>query len=183
MMITAQRSIRVTGDLKYTDSVVAPDGTPLPGGNAAKSTLGIFTNDGNVELAPDPARTDGNGMSLEIDAAIAAFDSDPSNNGGKVEGTIVYTGGDAPPAKARLTIVGCRIQSRVADIKYRNRSVHYDRRFADGRLAPPFFPGTDVEGRSTGSQLKVDFAGEQAVAIFTDSWQRDTRRRKKQSDE
>jgi hypothetical protein len=182
MMITAQRHIRVTGDLKYTDPVVSPNGNPLPNGERVESVLGIFTNDGNVELAPDPSRTDGNGLSLEIDAAIAALDADRANNAGKLEGTIVYAGGDRPAAKARLKIVGCRIQSRVADIKYRNRTVHYDPRLADGRFAPPFFPGTEVKRSTTGTGMTVEFGGEEAVAIYADAWQRDTRRRKKQQE-
>jgi hypothetical protein len=172
MTITAQRNIRVTGDVKYAEPIVAPDGTPLPRANQAKSVLGIFTNDGNVVLDPDPSRTDGNGRSLEIDAAIAAFNSNRSNDNG-VEGAILYANG-APPADAKLTIVGARIQSTIANIKYKNRQIYFDPRLDGGQFAPPFFPGIEIVANDP--KLTIEFPGERAVLVYANGWQRDERR-------
>jgi Tfp pilus assembly protein PilX len=175
MTITSQRDIVVTGDIKYADPVIGPDGSPLPRTNQNSSVLGIFTNDGNVVLQPDPARTDAAG-NLEIDAAIAAFNSNTSNDAGKLEGTIVYGSGQ-PRGGAVLRIVGTRIQSNIANIKYRKRGIFFDPRLAGGQFAPPFFPGIEI--RRDPQPLQIDFAGEQAVRVYADAWQRDERRRRK----
>lgn len=175
LTITAQRHITVTGDIKYTEPVVGADGNALPRANSVKSVLGIFTNDGNVVLQPDGSRTDGEGASMEIDASIAAFNSSKSNDGGKLEGTIVY-GSGSPGTGARLKIVGARIQSNIANIKYKNRQIYYDPRLEGGNFAPPFFPGTEIKKNT--SDLKIVFPGEQSVVILANSWQRDERRHK-----
>lgn len=176
MTITAQRNIRITGDLKYADPVVGPDGSPLPGANQVESALGIFTNDGNIELAPDGVHSNGNNLSLEIHAAMAAFNAKKNNDGDHIEGAILFAPGMTLPRSARLTIVGARLQSNIANIKYRNRAVYYDPRFAGGNFAPPFFPGVEV--KSDNSNLTITFPGEQAVSIQADGWQRDERRHK-----
>ncbi len=175
MTITAQRNITVTGDIKYSEPIVGADGNALPRANEVKSVLGIFTNDGNVVLQPDGTRTDGEGTSMEINASIAAFNSNKSNDGGKLEGTIVY-GDGSPGSGSRLKIVGARIQSNIANIKYKNRQIYYDPRLEGGNFAPPFFPGTEIK-RST-SDLKIVFPGEQAIVILANAWQRDERRHK-----
>ncbi|HQR38595.1 MAG TPA: PilX N-terminal domain-containing pilus assembly protein [Blastocatellia bacterium] len=175
MTITAQRDITITGDLKYTDPVVASDGTPLPRANQNAAILGIYTNDGNVVLQPNPSRTDGNGSSLEIDAAIAAFNANPGNDNGKPEGTIIY-GSGTPAAGSRLTIIGARLQSNIGNIKYRKRQIFFDPRLSGGQFAPPFFPGIEIK-RNT-SDLVVNFPGERAIVILADAWQRDEKRPK-----
>lgn len=175
MTITAQRHITVTGDIKYSEPVVSSNGDALPRSNQVKSVLGIFTNDGNVVLQPDGTKTDGEGTSLEIDASIAAFNSSKSNDGGKLEGTIVY-GDGTPGSGSRLKIIGARIQANIANIKYRNRQIYYDPRLAGGNFAPPFFPGTEIKKNT--SDLKILFPGEQSVVILANAWQRDERRHK-----
>ncbi len=175
MTITAQRNVTVTGDIKYSEPVVGADGNALPRANQVKSVLGIFTNDGNVVLQPDGSRTDGNGASMEINASIAAFNGNKGNDGGKLEGTIVY-GDGTPGTGARLKIVGARIQSNIANIKYKNRQIYYDPRLEGGSFSPPFFPGTEIKKNAT--DLKIVFPGEQAVVILANAWQRDERRHK-----
>lgn len=179
LTVTAQRDITITGDLKYADPVVGPDGTPLPRANQNQSVLGIFTNDGNVVLQPDPTRTDGGGNSLEVDAAIAAFDSNPKNNGGRTEGAILF-GAGSPRGGSSLRIVGARIQSNIANIKFRKRGIYFDPRLAGGQFAPPFFPGTEISAKP--SPLEIGFAGEQSVYVYVDGWQRDERRRDKKKE-
>ena len=177
MTITAQRHVTITGDLKYSDPVVASDGTPLPRANQNKAALGIFTNDGNVVLQPDADRTSGRAHDLEIHAAIAAFNANTGNDGGKTEGAILF-GEGTPAANSTLRIVGARIQANIANIKYRKRAIYFDPRLDGGQFAPPFFPGTEIKP-STGD-LEIAFPGEAAVRIYADAWQRDERRRKRE---
>lgn len=178
MTITAQRHVTVTGDVKYAEPIVASDGTPLPRANSAESVLGIFTNDGNVVLQPSPTHTDGDGASLEIDAAIAAFNADKSNDSG-VEGAILY-GVGSPARNAKLTIVGARLQSNIANIKYRTRQIFFDPRLDGGQFAPPFFPGIEIT--KTDPKVEINFPGERAVTIYANAWQRDERRRRSSDD-
>jgi hypothetical protein len=174
MTITAQRNITITGDIKYAEPVVNADGSLAGNVTENGSILGIFTNDGNVVLSPDPAYTDGGGDSLEIDAAIAAFNSDKSNDNGKLEGTIQYDPASSPSRASRLVFVGARIQSNIGYIKYRNRAMYFDPRLRQGNFAPPFFPGIEI--KSGPPKTLISFPGEQAVAVLADSWHRDTRR-------
>lgn len=177
LTITAQRHVTITGDLKYSDPIVASDGTPLPRANQNRSVLGIFTNDGNVILQPDSTRTSGIGANLEINAAVAAFNSNTRNDGGRTEGAIIY-GDGTPQAGSTLRIVGARIQSNIANIKYRKRSIFFDPRLDGGQFAPPFFPGVEI--KPEGGDLRISFPGEGAIRIYADAWQRDERRRKRE---
>lgn len=143
LTITAQRDITITGDLKYANAVANSDGTPASGIDSIKNVLGIFTNDGNVELEPNQNYTGGSGLSLEIHAAIVAFNKTTSNDGsGEIEGSIVYTGSSNPSSTDKLKLVGSRVQSKINNIGYPNRDVFFDVRYAGGTFAPPFFPGT-----------------------------------------
>jgi len=142
LTITAQRNITVTGDLKYTDAVANSDGTPTTNINNVRNVLGLFTNDGNVNLAPNASYVSSS-LNLEIDAAVADFNTNTANDGGNIEGSITYTGGTSPGSSDRLKIVGSRAQSKINNIGYSNRDVFYDTRFSGGHFSPPFFPGTN----------------------------------------
>jgi Tfp pilus assembly protein PilX len=146
LTITAQRHITVTGDLKYTDAVANSDGTPVTNINSIKNVLGIFSNDGNVKLAPVAANVAaGSSLGLEMNAAVISFNSNTSNDSGAIEGSIVYTGGTSPSSSARWKLVGSRVQSKINSIGYNNRDVFFDVRFSGGTFAPPFFPGTTYD--------------------------------------
>ena len=142
--VTAQRDITITGDLKYANPVVNSDGTPVSNLASINNVLGIFTNDGNVNLAPNPLYVS-LGHSLEVNAAIVAFNSSTVNDGSRIEGSIVYTGSIEPIVDDKWKLVGSRVQSKINDIKYSNRDVFFDVRFSGGRFAPPFFPGTKYD--------------------------------------
>ena len=75
---------------------------------------------------------------LEIDASIAAI-----SNGGS--GGLVNTGS----AINTLTIVGGRIQNTIQNINATTRNVWFDRRYAQGGFAPPWFPSTTVTTTTT----------------------------------
>ncbi|HEX5736224.1 MAG TPA: pilus assembly PilX N-terminal domain-containing protein [Blastocatellia bacterium] len=156
LTITAQRDIVVTGDIKYADPVVNSDGTAVSNIGAVQNVLGIFTNDGNVELAPNTSYINGPGRSLEINGAIIAFNNSISNDGGGIEGSITYTG-TAPGSNDRWKLVGSRVQSKINNIGYSKRDVFFDTRFAGGKFGPPFFPGTKYD--------LIDVPGEAEIEI------------------
>jgi hypothetical protein len=139
--VTAQRDITITGDLKYANSVVNSDGTPVSNFGSINNVLGIFTNDGNVNLAPNKSYVS-TGLSLEINAAIVSFNNSFANDGSRIEGSIVYTGVEKPDTIDRWKLVGSRVQSKINNIGYPNRDIFFDVRFSGGKFAPPFFPGT-----------------------------------------
>jgi hypothetical protein len=138
--ITAQRDIVITGDIKFTDRVVDGLGDPVTNYNQVQNVLGIFTNDGNVEMNPSSSFVS-SGLSLRIDAAIVAFNSNTSNDGGGIEGSIVYTGA-TPKSSDTWTLIGSRVQAKINNIGYSKRDIFFDPRFRGGNFAPPFFPGT-----------------------------------------
>ncbi|MCI0487883.1 MAG: hypothetical protein L0229_14925 [Blastocatellia bacterium] len=150
LTVTAQRDIKVTGDLKYQDTVVNSDGTPVSNLDSIKNVFGIFTNDGNVELKPDTDYTL-SGKSLEMHAAVVSFNSDTSNDDtNEIEGSITYTG-TSTSTSDKWKLVGSRVQSKINSIAkkvngvlygYTRRDIFFDVRFAGGKFAPPFFPGT-----------------------------------------
>ena len=152
LTVTAQRDITITGDLKYANPVVNSDGTPVSNLSSITNVLGIFTNDGNVNLAPNKNYVS-SGFNLEMNAAIVAFNNSIFNDGSRIEGSITYTGSENPDNNDRWKLVGSRVQSKINNISYANRDIFYDVRFSGGKFAPPFFPGTtydlgeaDVEG-------------------------------------
>jgi Tfp pilus assembly protein PilX len=141
--VTANGNITITGDILYatepvtttqnqavsyaTSSCCNGDAAdfliPLPS-TANSQVLGIYTNNGNVQL--NNQQSSGN---LEIDASIAAF-----STGGS--GGLVNTGASIN----NLNIVGGRIQSTIQNIGATTRNVYFDRRFAQGTFGPPWFP-------------------------------------------
>ena len=142
LTVTAKSDITVTGELKYQNAVVASDGTPVSGVGSIKNVLGLFTNDGNINLAPNDHYVSGSGLSLEMDAAVVAFNANTSNDGGSIEGSIVYTGGTSPGSSDRWKLVGSRVQSKINSIGFTYRDIFFDTRFSGGTFSPPFFPGT-----------------------------------------
>ena len=142
--VTAQRDITITGDIKYANPVVNSDGTPVSNLSSINNVLGIFTNDGNVNLAPNTSYVSSD-HNLEVNAAIVAFNNSIVNDGLRIEGSITYTGIEVPDSDDRWKLVGSRVQSKINDIKYNNRDVFFDVRFSGGKFAPPFFPGTKYD--------------------------------------
>lgn len=144
LTVTGMSDITITGDLKYANPVVATDGTPVTGIGSITNVLGIFTNDGNVNLAPNASyiNTTSPNLSLEMNAAVVSFNADTSNDGGAIKGSIVYTGSPTPGTNDRWRLVGSRVQSKINSIGYTYRDIFFDTRFSGGTFAPPFFPGT-----------------------------------------
>ena len=127
--VTANGSVNVIGDLLYsTPPISIPADTIAVSSSVNSEVLGIFTASGNVNL--DNQQSNGN---LELDASIATIATGGS-------GGLVNTGN----AINTLTIVGGRIQNTIQNINTTTRNVWFDRRFAQGNFAPPWFPSTTV---------------------------------------
>jgi putative cofactor-binding repeat protein len=139
LSVVSSGAVTVTGDLLYKHEPVTlvqsgstPADTLIPANNHGQ-TLGIFTANGNINLAN--AQSNGN---LQIDASIATISQ--SGSGGLVNtGSAINT----------LTIVGGRIQNTIQNINTTTRNVWFDRRYAQGGFAPPWFPSTTVTTTTT----------------------------------
>lgn len=141
LTVTAQGDITVTGDLTYASPVVDSQGLPVTNYNAIQNVLGLFTNNGNVNLAPNPYYNSDSALSLQVHAAIVAFNSDVSDDGGGIDGSITYTG-NSLSSTDKWTLVGSRVQAKINNIGYATRNIFFDQRFSGGGFRPPFFPGT-----------------------------------------
>lgn len=144
LTITAVADITVTGDLLYANPVADSNGNQVSGIGSITNVLGIFTNDGNVNLAPNASYIGATSpsLSLEMNAAVVSFNSNTSNDGGAIKGSIKYTGSGTTQTTDRWRLVGSRVQSKINTIGYTYRDIFFDTRFKGGTFAPPFFPGT-----------------------------------------
>jgi Tfp pilus assembly protein PilX len=144
--ITAYSDITVTGNITYTSEPVYTSGSNL--GNLQTSnnygqTLGLFTNNGSVILAPGGG-TYNNPPNLEIDASLITSNTSYANNTCNSQN---YCAGEINIQNNinTLTIVGGRIQNQselLSESQLGTRNVIFDRRYASQNFAPPFFPGT-----------------------------------------
>lgn len=141
LTVTAQGDITITGDLTYASPVVDSQGLPVTNYNAIQNVLGLFTNNGNVNLAPNPSYNSDSALSLQVHAAIVAFNSDTSDDAGGIDGSITYTGSSLSSTD-KWTLVGSRVQAKINNIGYATRNIYFDQRFSGGGFRPPFFPGT-----------------------------------------
>jgi Tfp pilus assembly protein PilX len=142
--VTANGDMTITGNITYATEPVTMTQNQIPGtpadtlitlpASASTQVLGLFTASGNVNLA-----VPSNNQNLEIDASIAAI-------GGAGTGGIVNNGNSINT----LNIVGGRIQSTIQNIGATTRNVFFDRRFAQGNFAPPWFPSTTITSTPTG---------------------------------
>ena len=132
----------ITGDILYKSEPVTltqnqipntPADTLIPGNNNGQ-TLGIFTANGDIQLAN--SQSNGN---LEIDGSLATICATGAG-GCTGNGGLVNTGS----AINTLTIVGGRIQNQIKNINTTNRTVFFDRRYTQGGFSPPWLPSTTV---------------------------------------
>jgi hypothetical protein len=143
LTITAAGNVTVTGDILYNKEPVTTTQNQIPGspadtlipGNNSGQVLGIFTGSGDIQLKN--GQSNGN---LEIDASLATI----SNNG---TGGLINVGSQINT----LSIVGGRIQNQIKNIGTTTRNVFFDRRFAQNKFAPPWFPSTTVQTSASNS--------------------------------
>jgi hypothetical protein len=140
--ITANGNINITGDILYKTEPVTMTQNQIPGtpadtliaGNNNGQVLGLFTANGNINLYNQQAN-----HNLEIDASLATIVAGGS-------GALINPG----TSITTLNIVGGRIQNTIQNINTTTRNVFFDRRFAQGGFAPPWFPSTTITVVPTG---------------------------------
>lgn len=174
LTITSNRHITVTGDIKYANPVANSDGTDVTGIGSIQNVLGLYTNDGNVYLAPNATFVTGPGLGLEINAAVVTFNGKTSNDAGGIEGSIAYAAGvTAPGSNDRWRLVGSRVQAKINNIGYSFRDIYFDKRFSGGKFAPPFFPGTTYKLGPPPEPETITITSVDAPAPTAMSWFRD----------
>jgi Tfp pilus assembly protein PilX len=143
LTVTAASDVTITGDILYKTPPVTlaanqipgtPADTLIPGNNNGQG-LGIFTNNGDIQLA----NTQANG-NLEIDASLATICGGGGSGSYCGQGGLVNTGNGINT----LNIVGGRIQNQIKNIGATTRNVFFDRRYSQNGFAPPWFPSTSV---------------------------------------
>jgi Tfp pilus assembly protein PilX len=134
--VTAASDVNITGNLTYATEPVTttqnqipntPADTLIPGNNNGQ-VFGIFTAGGNILF-----NVPNSGQNLEIDASLAAVSKGGSG--------AVYNGGNQINT---VNIIGGRIANTTNNCNCNQRNIYFDRRFATGGFAPPWFPSTTV---------------------------------------
>jgi hypothetical protein len=108
-----------------------------------------------------------------VNAAIAAFNADPSNDAGGIDGSITYTGSPTPSGSDRWTLVGSRVQAKINNIGYANRNIYFDTRFSGGTFRPPFYPGTDYRLGEDAGPAEISIASVNDAKPVGVSWYRE----------
>jgi hypothetical protein len=145
LTITSTRHVKLTGDIKYADPVVNPDGTPVANIANVQNVLGIFTNDGNIYLDAKPAYVSGGGLNIQMNGAFCVFNSNTADDNGQAEGGITTwfgSGHITPNSSDAITLIGSDVEALNSLVDYYNANEYYDVRFSGGSFRPPFFPGT-----------------------------------------
>jgi Tfp pilus assembly protein PilX len=136
--VTAAQSITITGNITYATPPVDSNDV-LTSNNGQSGVLGIFTAGANCSGTSGCGNINLNvpnsNQSLEIDASIAALASQTTSSGG-----LVNTGNPINTLK----ILGGRIQNSIQNINTTTRNILFDQRFANGSVAPPWFPSTTI---------------------------------------
>jgi len=142
LTITAAGNVTITGDIRYATEPVTftqnqipgtPADTLIPGNNFGQ-VLGIFTATGQIQM--NNQQSSGN---LEIDASIAMISA--GGSGGWINtGAHINT----------LNLIGGRIANQALSGNTTTRNIYFDRRFAQGGFAPPWYPSTTVTTVPTG---------------------------------
>jgi Tfp pilus assembly protein PilX len=133
LTIAANGDITVQTNLLYVHEPVTlnTSDTLIPA-NDYKQVLGLFTNNGNLNLNSPYSNNN-----LEIDGALAMLANNCSSN---------YTACGGLNTQSQIgtfTIVGGRSETYAHPVNMSGSNTYYDRRFANG-FGPPFFPSTTV---------------------------------------
>lgn len=175
LTITATQDIIVTGNLTYQEPTVDASGNAVSYSNNYTPTnvLGLFTNSGKIQWAPNATYTKSN-ANMTVDAAMVAF-----NEAALSADSSLATGGWESncaicTSSTKITLRGSRTVSKLLTIlNYQGERYnrYFDPRFANGQMAPPFFPVTSIQNTgSTTTRTATTYTNQ----VFTESntWQR-----------
>ncbi len=173
LTIVSTGDITVTGSLTYEEPTVNLDGTAVTYANnyVPKNVLGLYTNAGKINWTPNSAYTPTN-ASMVMDVAMVAF-----NEPALTANSNAVTGGweincAACSSRTTISLRGSRTVSRTLSIINQNSARFnrfFDPRFANGQLAPPFFPVTRFTNTLTTPTVT---ASTSEVMTLSNTWQR-----------
>ncbi len=175
LTITSTGDINVTGSVTYEEPTVNSTGGAVTysDGHTPTNVLGLFTNTGKITWTPNTTYTPTN-ANMTVDAAMVAF-----NEPALASNSSAVTGGwesncSACSSSTVITLRGSRTVSKgmaIVNNKGEKYNRFFDARFANGALAPPFFPVTKLQNTTTSSTRSFTTYTNQ---VYTESntWQR-----------
>ncbi len=176
LTIVSTGDINVTGSITYDEPVINDSGTAVTYDNnyVPKNVFGLFTNTGRVKWTPDTGYT-GSNASMSVDVAIVAF-----NEAAIIADSSAQTGGwvtdcNACNSSTKINLRGSRTVSRgLSQINDKGQQTNrfFDPRFANGNLAPPFFPVTRLSNTVAASNTRAITTSTSEVRSESNTWQR-----------
>jgi hypothetical protein len=173
LTIVSTGDITVTGSITYEEPTVNLDGSAVTyaNGYVPKNVLGLFTNTGKVNWTPNATYTPTN-ASMVMDVAMVAF-----NEPALTANASAITGGwevncAACNSSTTISLRGSRTVSRTLSVINQNSARFnrfFDPRFANGNMAPPFFPVTRFTNTVTTPTVS---ASTTEVMTHSNTWQR-----------
>lgn len=175
LTIVSTSDINVTGNITYEEPVLNSNGTTVTYANNYVPTniLGMFTNSGKIIWTPNASYTPSN-ASMTVDVALVAFNEAVLN-----ANSSTATGGwevncAACNSNTTISLRGSRVASKALSVVNGNGAKFnrlFDPRFANGAMAPPFFPVTTLTSTSTSSTRTVA-TNTSEVMTQSNTWQR-----------
>jgi hypothetical protein len=173
LTIVSTGDITVTGSITYEEPTVNLDGSAVTYANNYTPTnvFGLFTNAGKINWTPSSTYTPTN-ASMVMDVAMVAF-----NEPALTANSSAVTGGweincAACNSNTKITLRGSRTVSRTLSVINQNSARFnrfFDPRFANGNLAPPFFPVTSYTNTLTTPTVTATTT---EVMTSSNTWQR-----------
>ncbi len=172
--IISTGDITMTGNLTYEEPVLNAGGTAVTYANnyVPTNVLGIFTNTGKISWVPNSTYT-GSNMSMTVDAAMVAFNEAALNANSSLN-----TGGwggscSSCNGSTTHTLRGSRVVSKGNSYSGSGTfNRFFDTRFANGNVAPPFFPVTRLNNTVATSNVRSVFTSTSEVMTYSNTWQR-----------
>lgn len=176
LTLVSTGDITVTGSITYEEPTVNLDGTSVTysNGYTPKNVFGMFTNTGKIMWTPNSSYT-GTNANMTVDVAMVAFNEAALN-----ANSSALTGGwgsdcNACNSSTVITLRGSRTVSRgLPNTNDKGQKVNrfFDPRFANGTMAPPFFPVTRLSNTVATSNMRTIMTSTSEVRTESNTWQR-----------
>lgn len=176
LTVVSTSDITVTGNITYEEPAINSSGTAVTYANNYTPTnvFGLFTNSGKVNWTPSSTYTPSN-ASMTVDVAMVAFNEAVLN-----ANSSTATGGweincAACNSSTTISLRGSRVASRALSVVNQNSAKFnrlFDPRFANGALAPPFFPVTKLTNTTTVTSSRTVVTNTSEVMTQSNTWQR-----------
>ncbi len=176
LTIVSTGDVNVTGSVTYEEPTVNPDGTSVTYANnyTPKNVLGLFTNTGKITWTPNTTYTGAN-ASMTVDVAMVAFNEAALNADASANTGGWTTNCSACNSNTILTLRGSRtVSTGLVNVNAAGQRInrYFDPRFANGNLAPPFFPVTRLSNTVAVSATRVITTSTSEVRSESNTWQR-----------